>query len=68
MPKDNKEHDWRPPVGTRVLITHHPYYSGRAGVIMRHDRWLGRPAVAVKLDTGETPGVMEPEQIQVIDA
>lgn len=62
MPKD-----WRPPVGTRVLLLKHPFCSNRTGTVIRHDTWLGKQAMAVKLDSGETPGVTSPEQFKVLE-
>jgi hypothetical protein len=62
MPKD-----WRPPIGTRVLLLNHRFYPNRTGVVIRHDIWLGKQAVVVKLDSGETPGVTSPEQFEVLE-
>lgn len=64
----NIETDWRPEIGARVLLTDkHPYYGGRTGTVTRREKWMGVPAIAVKLDTGETPGVTRPEQIKVLN-
>ena len=61
-----KGKDWRPPIGTRVLLVNHQFFPNRRGTVIRHDEWLGSYAMAVELDSGETPGVMNPEQFKVI--
>ncbi len=59
------EKDWRPPVGTRVLIRGDRAWSGQSGVIERHEDFFGGSLV-VKLDNGMKSGVTRPNEIKIL--
>lgn len=63
----NEEYDWRPEVGMRVLLKGSHPAAGKVGRVIRRETWMGKLAIAVQCDDGQRPGVLRPEQIEVLD-
>ena len=62
------KNDWRPAVGTRVLITGKHPHSGKTGTVYMHERtFFGADGMRVRCDDGSNAGVTKPENIQVLD-
>ena len=61
------DEDWRPAVGTRVLIVGKHPASGHAGTVTRREEWMGKLSIAVDCDSGLRPGVTNPANIKVLD-
>ena len=59
--------DWRPPVGSRILLTGHKFYPGHTGTVLRHETFLGHPSMAVTLDNGVQPGVRSPAEFRLLE-
>lgn len=51
-----------PSVGERVLLLKPHPWAGYVGVVIATEEWLGRPAVAVQLESGHKAGLTQPEQ------
>jgi len=67
---DEKSKDWRPPVGTRVLIIDHGSWKNRTGVIDAHEKWMGMITLSVKIDGeggGHRAGITAPNQIRILE-
>lgn len=60
--------DWRPPIGTRVLIKKHSAHGGKAGTVVKYGKWMGLKTLEVEIDgmQGQRAGITDPEQIMVI--
>ena len=67
--KANKQlFDWRPPVGTKVLIVKHKFAANRTGVVDAHETWMSLKTISVTLDsTNQRVGVTDLAQIKVLD-
>lgn len=66
-PKTTKT-DWRPKIGTKVLILKHRFTPNRTGTVHAHEEWMGLKTISVKLDgTNQRVGVINPAQIKVLD-
>lgn len=63
----NNNNDWRPAVGTRVLIVGKHPASGHVGKVTAHEEWMGKLSIAVECDSGLRPGVSNPANIKVLE-
>ena len=60
--------EWRPPVGTKVKIVRHSAWGGFFGIVVEHQKWMGKKTMAVEIDgVGTRAGVTEPDQFEVVD-
>ena len=59
------EKDWRPFVGTRVMIKGDRPWSGYSGIVVEHTSYFGKSLI-VRLDNGQRLGVTSPDEIEIV--
>ncbi len=59
--------DWRPPVGARILLVKHAFWSGHTGTVLRHETFLREPSMVVELDSGEQVGATHSTKFKLLE-